>query len=189
MREKKIPLYLKPEKFIKFFAWVCAGVMLFNMMLITCDVLLRYLFNSPIQGATEVATMMMAWIAYTGLAYALMTGQHMQLGAIYDKLTGRKLFVFSFVIYLFGLILYCLMSYASFKLFWSSYLINEKAVAAVTVYVWIGKFGAVLGWVLLAIQSVFMVAYSIEGIMHPETTAPIFHKSELPDHEDMFIIS
>ncbi len=176
---------MMPEMLMKSFAWICAGVMVFSMALICCDVFMRYLFNSPIQGATEVCTMMMAWIAYSGLAYGLMTGQHMQLGAVYDKLKGRTAHIMSFLIYLLGFLLYAVMSYASFKLFYASYLINEKAVAAVTVYVWIGKLGAAVGWVLLGIQSIFMVAYCLIGIVHPKTTVQILRKSDLPTEEEL----
>lgn len=64
---------------MRIFAWVSAAVMLANMILIACDVFMRYVFNSPIKGATETATMLMAWVAYAGMAYTLLKGQHMQL--------------------------------------------------------------------------------------------------------------
>ena len=60
--------YEKPELLMKLFGWVSAGVMLFNMVLICCDVFMRYAFNSPIQGTTEIVTMLMAWVAYAGMA-------------------------------------------------------------------------------------------------------------------------
>ena len=82
---------------MKLFGWVSAGVMLFNMVLICCDVFMRYAFNSPIQGTTEIVTMLMAWVAYAGMGYTLLKGQHMQLGAVYDRLHGRIKHIFSFV--------------------------------------------------------------------------------------------
>ena len=66
---KTAAFYEKPELLMKFFGWVSAGVMLFNMVLICCDVFMRYVFNSPIQGATEIVTMLMAWVAYAGMAH------------------------------------------------------------------------------------------------------------------------
>ena len=92
--------YEKPELLMKLFGWVSAGVMLFNMVLICCDVFMRYAFNSPIQGTTEIVTMLMAWVAYAGMGYTLLKGQHMQLGAVYDRLHGRIKHIFSFFIYL-----------------------------------------------------------------------------------------
>lgn len=125
--------YEKPELLMKLFGWVSAGVMLFNMVLICCDVFMRYAFNSPIQGTTEIVTMLMAWVAYAGMGYTLLKGQHMQLGAVYDRLHGRIKHIFSFFIYLLATILFVVMIKASWDQFWASWLIKEKSVAAVTV--------------------------------------------------------
>ena len=178
-------LYEIPELVMHFFAWVSAGVMLFNMILIACDVFMRYVFNSPIKGATETATMLMAWVAYAGMGYTLLKGQHMQLGAIYDKLQGRVKHIASFLIYLLATILFIIMIKSSWNVFWSSWLIKEKSVASVTVYVFIGKFGAFLGWVLLAIQGAFMTVYCALGVAKPDRFAPILIKSELPTEEEL----
>ena len=109
--------YEKPELLMKLFGWVSAGVMLFNMVLICCDVFMRYAFNSPIQGTTEIVTMLMAWVAYAGMGYTLLKGQHMQLGAVYDRLHGRIKHIFSFFIYLLATILFVVMIKASWDQF------------------------------------------------------------------------
>ena len=78
------------------------------------------------------------------MGYTLLKGQHMQLGAVYDRLHGRIKHIFSFFIYLLATILFVVMIKASWDQFWASWLIKEKSVAAVTVYVFIGKFGCFL---------------------------------------------
>lgn len=185
MLEKKTRLYEKPMPLMKFFSIVCALVMLFNFVLITCDVFMRFVFKSPIQGATEIVTMLMAWVAYAGLAYTMSENRHMQLGAVYDRLHGRKKHVMSFIIYAIATLMFCIFVVASWKIFWVSWEIHEKAVAAVTVYVFIGKFGTFVGWTLLAIQSAFMMVYSIQGIRDPENVEPIGIVSEIPDEEEL----
>ena len=52
-------------------------------------------------------------------------------------------------------------------------MIREESVASVTVYVFIGKFGTFLGWLLLAVQAVLMAVYCIQGILHPDKYEPI----------------
>ena len=152
--------YEKPELLMKLFGWVSAGVMLFNMVLICCDVFMRYAFNSPIQGTTEIVTMLMAWVAYAGMGYTLLKGQHMQLGAVYDRLHGRIKHIFSFFIYLLATILFVVMIKASWDQFWASWLIKEKSVAAVTVYCAV-------------------------GIARPNQVDPILIKSELPSEDEL----
>jgi TRAP-type C4-dicarboxylate transport system permease small subunit len=176
--------YEKPAPIMKFFAWVCAAVMLFNFVLICCDVFMRYAFNSPIKGTTEIVTMLMAWVAYAGMAYTMLRGKHMQLGAVYDKLQGRRKHLASFLIYTLAAIIFICFIKASWDVFWSSWIIKEKSVASVTVYIFIGKFGTFLGWVLMAVQSVLMAFYSVMGIVHPDRE-PIGIKSEIPTDAEL----
>ena len=78
---------------------------------------------------------------------------------------------------------------ASWGVFWASWLIKEKSVASVTVYVFIGKFGAFLGWVLLAVQGAFMTIYCAMGIARPDRVAPILIKSDLPSAEELGVFN
>ena len=88
-------------------------------------------------------------------------------------------------IYLLATILFVVMIKASWDQFWASWLIKEKSVAAVTVYVFIGKFGCFLGWLLLAIQGAFMTVYCAVGIARPNQVDPILIKSELPSEDEL----
>ena len=74
---------------------------------------------------------------------------------------------------------------ASFDVFWQSWSIKEESVASVTVYVFIGKFGTFLGWVLLAVQAALMTIYSALGMLHPDQYEPIGAFSELLDEESV----
>ena len=111
--------YEKPELLMKLFGWVSAGVMLFNMVLICCDVFMRYAFNSPIQGTTEIVTMLMAWVAYAGMGYTLLKGQHMQLGAVRQAARPDQAHLQLFI-YLLATILFVVMIKASWDQFWAS---------------------------------------------------------------------
>ena len=177
--------YEKPELLMKLFGWVSAGVMLFNMVLICCDVFMRYAFNSPIQGTTEIVTMLMAWVAYAGMGYTLLKGQHMQLGAVYDRLHGRIKHIFSFFIYLLATILFVVMIKASWDQFWGL-LADQREVGGRRDGVCIHrKFGCFLGWLLLAIQGAFMTVYCAVGIARPNQVDPILIKSELPSEDEL----
>ena len=111
-------LYEVTDKVMHLFAWVSAGVVLFNFILLCANVFMRYAFGSPIKGTSEIVTMMMAWVAYMGMAYTLLNGKHMQLEAIYEKLQGRTKHIFSFIIYLLATILFVFFVKASFDVFW-----------------------------------------------------------------------
>lgn len=176
-------LYEVTEKLMHLFAWVSAGIVLFNLVLLCANVFMRFVFNSPIKGTSEIVTMMMAWVAYSGMAYTLLNGKHMQLEALTERVHGRAKHLLNFFIYLLASIIFLIFIKASFDVFWSSWLIKEESVASVTVYVFIGKCGTFVGWVLLAIQAVLMTIYSALGIVNAAKYEPIGVFSEIPDEE------
>lgn len=176
-------LYEVTDKLMHLFAWVSAGVVLFNFVLLCANVFMRYVFDSPIKGASEIVTMMMAWVAYSGMAYTLLNGKHMQLEALYEKLQGKAKHIASFFIYLLATILFLFFVKASFDVFWQSWTIKEESVASVTVYVFIGKAGTLVGWILLLIQAALMTIYCAMGMAHPDKYEPIGAFTEIPDEE------
>ena len=131
------------------------------------------------------AAMMMTWVAYSGMAYTLLNGKHMQLEAIYEKLQGRAKNILSLFVYLLATVLFILLMKASFDVFWSSWLIKEESVASVTVYVFIGKCGAFVGWVLLSIQALLMTIYCLLAVINPDKYEPLDAYSELLDENSV----
>lgn len=176
-------IYEIPGPLLYAFTWVSAGVTIFNLILLTANVVMRYGFGDPIKGTPEIVTMMMAWVAYSGMAYTLMTGKHMQLEALYEKLQGRAKHIACFFIYLLATVLFCFFIKASWDVFWKSWLIKEESVASVTIYVFIGKCGAFVGWVLLAVEAALMTIYSALGMANPDKYDPIGAYTEVPDDE------
>lgn len=176
-------IYEYTEIIMKLFAFVSAGVVLFNLVLLSANVVMRYVFKSPIKGTAEIVAMMMAWVAYSGMAYTLLKGGHMQLEALSEKIHGRTKQVVNLIIYGLASVMFILFTRASFHIFMRSLAIKEKSVASVTVYVFIGKCGTFVGWTLLAIQAVLMAIYCIQGIIKPEEYEPIGVYSDVPDEE------
>lgn len=177
------PLYEITRKLMKFAAYISIAVVVFNLVLLCANVFMRYIFDSPIKGTSEIVTMMMAWVAYMGMAYTLLNGKHMQLEALYEKLQGKAKHIASFLIYLLATILFLFFVKASFDVFWQSWTIKEESVASVTVYVFIGKLGTFVGWVLLAVQATLMTVYSALGLAKPEKYEPIGAFTEIPDEK------
>lgn len=177
------PLYEITRKLMTFAAYISIAVVVFNLVLLCANVFMRYIFDSPIKGTSEIVTMMMAWVAYMGMAYTLLNGKHMQLEALYEKLQGKAKHIASFLIYLLATILFLFFVKASFDVFWQSWTIKEESVASVTVYVFIGKLGTFVGWVLLAVQAILMTVYSALGLANPEKYEAIGAFTEIPDEK------
>ncbi len=57
----------------KAIAYVSAGVILVMMLLVVCDVFLRYLFSAPIKGSYEMVSLLMTIAVFFSFAYAQKT--------------------------------------------------------------------------------------------------------------------
>lgn len=153
-------------KLMAFLAIICGLVMAFNMVIIICDVFMRYVFSAPIQGATELVAIMMAYIGYFGLGYTLKNGKHIAMSALYEKNKGRYKYVADVIIYAVIIVAMIALCYATFDLFASSFARMEKANSTTTIYVWIGKGGSFIGCVGMLIQSVVMFLSSLLKAIH-----------------------
>lgn len=66
-----------------------AASILFGMMAITAvDVLGRYLFNSPLQGAYELTQLLMASLLFAALPSVTRRGEHITVGLFENAFTG-----------------------------------------------------------------------------------------------------
>jgi TRAP-type mannitol/chloroaromatic compound transport system permease small subunit len=69
---------------------VSASLMIFAMMfLITLDIALRYLFNSPIRGVTQIVEIAIVVIVYLQLTHALKMGRITRSDALYSAIMKR----------------------------------------------------------------------------------------------------
>ncbi len=60
------------------------------MLLINADVLLRFLFNSPIDGVTEIVEVSIAGIVFLQLADAIRAGRLTRSDGLFNKIRERK---------------------------------------------------------------------------------------------------
>jgi TRAP-type C4-dicarboxylate transport system permease small subunit len=64
--------------------------LLFMTGLVTADVIMRRVFNSPIIFADEVAGYLLVLVTLMGVGYTLQEDSHIQVNMVYDKLSPRK---------------------------------------------------------------------------------------------------
>ena len=66
------------------------GYVLFGMMLLTtCDVIGRYIFNRPITGAYEISEAMMVTVVFFFVGYTQATNAHVAVDLIVKVLPGK----------------------------------------------------------------------------------------------------
>ena len=94
---------------------MAASVILGAMMLLTvADVVLRWIFNAPIIGTTEITESMMACIAFFAMAWCAAEKSHLKVDLVVDRFPARVQGVFDTLTTLAGLCLVALFAWRSF---------------------------------------------------------------------------
>jgi TRAP-type C4-dicarboxylate transport system permease small subunit len=69
--------------------YVSAVVIWLLMLVVVADVIGRYFFNSPITGASEIASFMMIVVVFPALAWAAITGKHVKVDLLMARFRPR----------------------------------------------------------------------------------------------------
>jgi TRAP-type C4-dicarboxylate transport system permease small subunit len=77
--------------------YVCMSLLFFMMVLGTCDVMGRYLFNKPILGTFEIFEILLPAIVLLGLGYTQGKNAHVRVEILLSHLSFRKQTVLNFV--------------------------------------------------------------------------------------------
>jgi TRAP-type C4-dicarboxylate transport system permease small subunit len=93
---------------------VTAGLMLLGMMFLgACDVIGRYIFNSPITGAMEISSLLMGGMVFLAWAYTQSERAHVTVDIFFVLYPRRVRAIFSFVMLCISLVLFGLILWQS----------------------------------------------------------------------------
>lgn len=94
--------------------YVATGFMALLMLLTVTDVFLRYFFNSPIMGATEISRLMMVIIVFPALGWAAIDRAHVRVDLVVSRIPPRVQAIVSSITFLFALVTYSIITWQSF---------------------------------------------------------------------------
>jgi len=77
--------------------YVCMSLLFFMMVLGTCDVMGRYLFNKPILGTLEIFEILLPAIVLLGLGYTQGSNAHVRVELFVSHLSLRKQTILNFI--------------------------------------------------------------------------------------------
>jgi len=132
--------------------WLCVAIVL----VLTCEVIMRYAFNSPTEWAHLTAMMLWGSIGLFGLAHTHLYRNHIRVDVFYDRFSPKgKAIVDVIFTLLFGFALIAVFIYASFYWMRWSWTGNEVMTQSYW-YPPAGPFRTVLliGWSLFGLQTV-----------------------------------
>lgn len=94
---------------------IVAMVVVAVMMLLTVsDVFLRYAFKNPIPDSQELTEYLMVCVAFLGMAWVAIKGEHITVNLVISRLSPRAQAIFDSVTYFLGLGVVVLISWRNF---------------------------------------------------------------------------
>ncbi len=157
----------------KFNAFLCKFENLINSVLlctvlivITAQIVMRYVFNRPLLWSEELSRYMYVWIAWAGCAFCVGTRSHICVPVIFDRFSARWKMILSVVGNLVVLAAMCYLIPVSVQ-----YAVGQKAFKASTLpisRIWL-YIALPSGFLLSAIQLVLDTLIMIdENVEHKE---------------------
>ena len=135
-----------------------SGAGIVAMMLLTCaDVLLRYLFNAPIEGTLDLTQMLMVVIVFFGLAYCGWTGGHVVVDLIRELLPARIIVPLAIAVNAVGAMAMLAMAWESIQTSLIYMLTGETPMTVLIPkypFIWIAAFGALTYAAILLFKTV-----------------------------------
>lgn len=97
----------------RWMGYVSSALVIILMLDVVADVCGRYFFNSPILGASEMATLMMSIIVFSALAWAALAGKHIKVDLLMVRFPPRTQAIVNSIMLLLALGIYSIITWRS----------------------------------------------------------------------------
>lgn len=89
------------EKFVKYSGYLSSGLFVGIGFIVSYEVILRYVFNSPTIWVNEISRFLQIWATYLALTYSFHTKDLIRITFIYDQLSEKGQKFLDFISFLF----------------------------------------------------------------------------------------
>jgi TRAP-type C4-dicarboxylate transport system permease small subunit len=122
------------------------------MLLISADVVGRYVFSRPLWGTFEVAESLLVFIVFLGFAYTQHEKGNIRVQVVANRLPLRVRPLLDFLAHALGLAIFVLITYEAGRHAINAWRIGEESVGMVRVPLWPSRFAVPVGSFFLFIQ-------------------------------------
>jgi C4-dicarboxylate transporter, DctM subunit len=132
-----------------------SGTIITVLMLLTAvDVVLRYVFNSPIPGAYALCEMLMIGVVYPAVAYVQQNKGHVRVDILIDRLKRVPRVSFELATLYLALLAFGVICWQSGKLAWGAWITGDFDMGEIHYPLWPAKAAMTLGLGLLCLRFV-----------------------------------
>ena len=145
----------------RWMGYVSSALVIILMLDVVADVCGRYFFNSPILGASELATLMMVIIIFSALAWTALAGKHIKVDLLMARFPSRVQVIVSSITLLLTLGIYSIIV-------WQSALYSLKVDNITSMlrlpqapFYWV----MTIGWAVFCLSILALVIKNIAGVV------------------------
>lgn len=146
------------DRFIAWLGYVGIGMgavsIVLAMTMIISNVIMRYIFKSPLQGIEEYSAYLMLVVVYMGLAYAMRLGRHINVEVAIRWLPKRARGGLEVVVSMVGLALMSVYFWFAWQLFMSNLQHGVRSIDVSGIPMWIPQIFVWLGLLFLCLEMV-----------------------------------
>tara|TARA_X000001036_G_scaffold135310_1_gene128136 strand:+ start:502 stop:978 length:477 start_codon:yes stop_codon:yes gene_type:complete len=115
------------DKIVKYSGYLASALFIAIGFIISYEVIMRYLFNSPTIWVNEVSRFLQIWATYLALTYSFHKQDFIRITVIYDRLneTGKK--ILDFISFIFIIIFSCFVVYYGWLIAYDSLKVGRTS--------------------------------------------------------------
>ena len=158
-----LPLW---EKIFNLISIFCIAAII---VAVTSNVLMRYLFNSPIPGAFEASGALLVGVVFLSLAYVQATKGHTRVMFLVSRLPKGLQAQLNLITLVLALGVFIIMTWKGAVIAWGDFQVKEVAMGTVRFPVWPSKMLIPLGAGLLCLRLMVDIASQFSQLLKPDT--------------------
>ena len=134
---------------------------IFLLGLMTTQIILRYIFHTPIRGVIIYSNLIFTWLAYLGCAFVARDNSHLRVEYFIEKFPNKIIVILNTIYKFCPLIVLVLVSKPMYKFYEFQKGITVAGVGFPVLYF---TYAFVVGFVLIVIYTLIKTDYDIENI-------------------------
>ena len=115
------------DKIVKYSGYLASALFIAIGFIVSYEVIMRYLFNSPTIWVNEVSRFLQIWATYLALTYSFHKQDFIRITVVYDRLneTGKK--ILDFISFIFIIIFSCFVVYYGWLIAYDSLKVGRTS--------------------------------------------------------------
>ncbi|MGI3187092.1 TRAP transporter small permease subunit [Nioella aestuarii] len=165
--------------------FLAAIAILLLMFLGVGQIVLRTIFNAPINGYIDLVQLSMASMAFLGASYCQRLGAHIRMDLLVGRMSGRALWSLEIIATLVGLFIIGVLIWYGAQHFWRAYTLGDTTIDAEYI-VWPSKLLVPVAFSIWFLRLSVQLWGSIRMFRSPdaETIAVVVHKEVAEQAQD-----